>query len=97
MFGTDNILIYCLIGVAIILVVVFFAAAIKIVPEYRRIVVFRLGRCIGAKGPGLVLLIPIIDRPLRLTCASRCARSPHKHPSPKITRPFRLISCGSIK
>jgi regulator of protease activity HflC (stomatin/prohibitin superfamily) len=64
MFGTDNILIYCLIGVAIILVVVFFAAAIKIVPEYRRIVVFRLGRCIGAKGPGLVLLIPFVDRPV---------------------------------
>ena len=64
MFGTDNILIYCLIGVAIILVVVFFAAAIKIVPEYRRIVVFRLGRCIGAKGPGLVLLIPFVDRPI---------------------------------
>lgn len=64
MFGDGNILIYCLIGVAIILVVVFFAAAIKIVPEYRRIVVFRLGRCIGAKGPGLVLLIPFVDRPV---------------------------------
>ena len=64
MFGDGNILIYCLVGVAIILLVVFFAAAIKIVPEYRRIVVFRLGRCIGAKGPGLVLLIPFVDRPV---------------------------------
>lgn len=64
MFGDGSILIYCLVGVAIILVVVFFAAAIKIVPEYRRIVVFRLGRCIGAKGPGLVLLIPFVDRPV---------------------------------
>jgi regulator of protease activity HflC (stomatin/prohibitin superfamily) len=64
MFGTESILIYCLVGVAIILLVVFFAAAIKIVPEYRRIVVFRLGRCIGAKGPGLVLLIPFVDRPV---------------------------------
>jgi regulator of protease activity HflC (stomatin/prohibitin superfamily) len=64
MFGTESILIYCLVGVAIILLVVFFAAAIKIVPEYRRIVVFRLGRCIGAKGPGLVLLIPFVDRPI---------------------------------
>jgi regulator of protease activity HflC (stomatin/prohibitin superfamily) len=44
--------------------VVFLAAAIKIVPEYRRIVVFRLGRCIGAKGPGLILLIPFVDRPV---------------------------------
>jgi regulator of protease activity HflC (stomatin/prohibitin superfamily) len=64
MFRDGNVLIYCLVGVAIILLVVFFAAAIKIVPEYRRIVVFRLGRCIGAKGPGLVLLIPFVDRPI---------------------------------
>ncbi len=64
MFGDGNILIYCLVGVAIILLVIFFAAAIKIVPEYRRVVVFRLGRCIGAKGPGLVLLIPFVDRPV---------------------------------
>jgi len=64
MFGDGNILIYCLVGVVIILLVIFFAAAIKIVPEYRRVVVFRLGRCIGAKGPGLVLLIPFVDRPV---------------------------------
>jgi regulator of protease activity HflC (stomatin/prohibitin superfamily) len=38
--------------------------SIKIVREYQRIVVFRLGRCIGHKGPGLVLLIPFIDRPV---------------------------------
>ncbi|MGQ9585608.1 MAG: SPFH domain-containing protein [Anaerolineae bacterium] len=36
--------------------------AIRIVREYQRLVVFRLGRCIGSKGPGLVLLIPFIDR-----------------------------------
>lgn len=38
--------------------------AIKIVREYQRLVIFRLGRCIGDKGPGLVLLIPFIDRPV---------------------------------
>lgn len=38
--------------------------AIKIVREYQRLVVFRLGRCIGSKGPGLVLLIPFIDVPV---------------------------------
>lgn len=41
-----------------------FYLAIKIVREYQRLVVFRLGRCIGDKGPGLVLLIPFIDRPV---------------------------------
>ncbi len=54
----------CLVGVVVLLLIVFLAAAIKIVPEYRRVVVFRLGRCIGPKGPGLVLLIPFIDRPV---------------------------------
>lgn len=54
----------CLIVGVVVLLVIFLAAAIKIVPEYRRLVVFRLGRCIGPKGPGLVLLIPFIDRPV---------------------------------
>ncbi|WP_448588652.1 slipin family protein [Thermocrinis sp.] len=49
-----------------ILVVVFLVAAIKIVPEYQRAVIFRLGRVIGAKGPGLFILIPIIDRMVKV-------------------------------
>jgi regulator of protease activity HflC (stomatin/prohibitin superfamily) len=38
------------------------ALAIRIVPEYQRLVVFRLGRALGARGPGLILLIPFVDR-----------------------------------
>ena len=49
-----------------ILVVVFLAAALKIVPEYQRAVIFRLGRVIGAKGPGLFILIPIIDKMVKV-------------------------------
>jgi regulator of protease activity HflC (stomatin/prohibitin superfamily) len=49
-----------------IAVVVFLAVAIKIVPEYQRAVIFRLGRVIGAKGPGLFILIPIIDRMVKV-------------------------------
>ncbi len=56
----------CLIGAVFLIAIVFLGAALKIVPEYQRLVVFRLGRCIGAKGPGLVLLIPFIDRPVRV-------------------------------
>jgi regulator of protease activity HflC (stomatin/prohibitin superfamily) len=52
----------CLIGAVIFAFLVFLATAIKIVPEYKRVVVFRLGRCLGEKGPGLVLLIPFVDR-----------------------------------
>jgi regulator of protease activity HflC (stomatin/prohibitin superfamily) len=59
-----NTALICLVVGVVVLVVIFLAAAIKIVPEYKRLVVFRLGRCIGPKGPGLVLLIPFIDRPV---------------------------------
>jgi len=48
--------------VIIVLVVMFLSSAIKILNEYERGVVFRLGRLIGSKGPGLILLIPMIDK-----------------------------------
>lgn len=50
------------VGIIIVIVVLFLVAALKILREYERGVVFRLGRVIGAKGPGLIILIPIIDR-----------------------------------
>src|SRR5574340_1295151 len=62
----DLTIVYCLIGVIILIVLVFLASALKIVAEYQRLVVFRLGRCIGPKGPGLVILIPFIDRAVRV-------------------------------
>src|SRR5258705_13953767 len=46
----------------LILLVVFFANSIKIVQEYERGVIFRLGRCVGAKGPGVFFVIPVLDR-----------------------------------
>ena len=55
--------------VVISLIVIFFFflySAIKILNEYERGVIFRLGRVIGAKGPGLILLIPIIDKIVRV-------------------------------
>ncbi len=59
-----NITLICLVAAVAFIVIIFLVSAIKIVPEYRRIVVFRLGRCIGPKGPGLILLIPFVDRPV---------------------------------
>jgi regulator of protease activity HflC (stomatin/prohibitin superfamily) len=55
---------YPIIGaiIVLLLVVLFLVNAIKIVPEYQRLVVFRLGRLLRTKGPGLVLLIPFVDR-----------------------------------
>jgi regulator of protease activity HflC (stomatin/prohibitin superfamily) len=49
---------------AIVVVLVILYLSIRIVREYQRNVVFRLGRCIGTKGPGIIFLIPIIDRPV---------------------------------
>lgn len=48
------------------LILLFLRSAIKIVPEYERGVVFRLGRVIDAKGPGLFFIIPIIDQMMRV-------------------------------
>ncbi|MBI4320743.1 MAG: slipin family protein [Chloroflexi bacterium] len=48
--------------VAIVVVLPLLSAAIKIVQEYERGVIFRLGRLVGARGPGLFLIIPFIDR-----------------------------------
>lgn len=54
------------IAAALVLVLIV-ASAVKIVPEYQRGVIFRLGRVIGAKGPGLFLIIPIVDRMVRVS------------------------------
>jgi len=53
-------------AVIIFLGILLLSSAIKILREYERGVVFRLGRLIGAKGPGIILLIPIIDKMLRV-------------------------------
>ncbi|HEY63994.1 MAG TPA: SPFH/Band 7/PHB domain protein [Caldilineae bacterium] len=50
--------------VLLVLLIPLVYLSVKIVREYQRLVVFRLGRCIGEKGPGLVLLIPFVDRPV---------------------------------
>ena len=44
--------------------VVLVAMAVRIVPEYKRLVIFRLGRSIGAQGPGIIFLIPFVDKPV---------------------------------
>jgi regulator of protease activity HflC (stomatin/prohibitin superfamily) len=55
------------IGAAVAVLVLILVAAIKIVPEYERGVVFRLGRVIDAKGPGLFVIIPIVDQMVRVS------------------------------
>ena len=54
-------------GVIVAFVILLLASAIRILREYERAVVFRLGRLIGQKGPGLILLIPVVDRMVRVS------------------------------
>ncbi len=51
---------------AVIFALMIIGSAVRIVPEFQRLVVLRLGRALGAKGPGLILLIPIIDRGIKV-------------------------------
>jgi len=53
-------------GLVLVALATVASAAIKIVPEYQRLVVLRLGRCVGERGPGFVFLIPFVDRPIRV-------------------------------
>ena len=53
---------FILIGVVVVFLLLVLVASIKVVQEYERGVVFRLGRLAGARGPGLILLIPFIER-----------------------------------
>lgn len=55
-----------LILILVFFAIAFFLAAIRIAKEYERGVIFRLGRLIGEKGPGLFLLIPVIDRMVKV-------------------------------
>jgi len=53
--------------VVIVIVVLILISAIRVLNEYERGVIFRLGRLIAAKGPGLILLIPIVDRLVKVS------------------------------
>ena len=56
----------CLFIGALVVIVSLVGSAVRIVQEYERGVIFRLGRLIGAKGPGLFFLVPIIDRMVKM-------------------------------
>jgi regulator of protease activity HflC (stomatin/prohibitin superfamily) len=69
-----------LIGLALLVLVILFLLAkmIRVVPEYQRLVIFRLGRSIGTKGPGLILLIPIVDKAVSVDLRELYLEIPHQ-------------------
>jgi regulator of protease activity HflC (stomatin/prohibitin superfamily) len=83
----------CLVGGVAFIAILMLASAIKIVPEYQRLVVFRLGRCIGAKGPGVVFLIPIVDRAVKADLREQVREIPHQN---SITQDNAAVSVDFI-
>jgi len=69
---------YVIYGVVAIIIIALLAATIKVIREYERLVVFRLGRLIGARGPGVVFIIPIINRFNKIDLRERYLEVPHQ-------------------
>ena len=78
-----------LVGLAILLL----ASAVKVLNEYERGVIFRLGRLIGAKGPGIILLIPIVDRMRRISLRTIVSDVP---PQDVITRDNVSVKVNAV-
>ena len=77
--------------VALVLFVMFYLiGAIKIVPEYKRLVHFRLGRCIGTKGPGMVIIIPIVDKVQWVDLREQFLEIPHQTAITKDNAPISI-------
>ncbi len=62
----------------LIIVLAVLGASIKIIKEYERVVVFRLGRVLTARGPGIVLVLPFINRLVKIDLRERFLEVPHQ-------------------
>lgn len=80
----------CVFFLILIGLLAFLVNAIRIVWEYQRLVVFRLGRCIGSRGPGLVLLIPFIDRAVKVDLREQVREIPHQTSITKDNAPISI-------
>jgi regulator of protease activity HflC (stomatin/prohibitin superfamily) len=76
--------------IALAVVAVVAGNAIRIMPEYQRLVVFRLGRTIGTKGPGIVLLIPFVDAAVKVDLREQVREVPHQTSITKDNAPISI-------
>jgi len=67
-----------IVGVVVLFLLIAFALSVKIVREYQRIVLFRLGRAIGLRGPGLVFVNPVTDRTSWVDLREQFLEIPHQ-------------------
>ena len=88
--GGELITLICVFGIAIVFGVVFISAMIRIVREFERLVVFRLGRCIGVKGPGIVFLLPFIDLAQTVDLRETVLEVPHQTSITKDNAPIAI-------
>jgi len=86
----SSLVVLCLVGGVILIVLALIASAIRVVPEYQRLVVFRLGRSIGARGPGVVLLIPVVDRAVKVDLREQVREIPHQSSISKDNAPISI-------
>ncbi len=63
---------------------------IRVIREYQRIVLFRMGRCVGTRGPGIVFLIPFIDRPMIVDLRELYLEIPHQTAITKDNAPIEI-------
>lgn len=81
----------CIVGGLVVVAVALIASAIRIVPEYQRLVVFRLGRVLDKpKGPGIVFLIPGIDRAVKVDLREQIREVPHQVSITKDNAPISI-------
>lgn len=76
-----------------VLLLVLLASMLRVVPEYERGVIFRLGRLIGLKGPGLIILIPLVDRMVRVSLRTFAGEIP---PQDIVTRDNVTIKVSGV-
>ncbi|MDG6986000.1 MAG: SPFH domain-containing protein [Nitrososphaerota archaeon] len=69
---------YAIYAIVVVVAIALIGATIKIIREYERLVVFRLGRLIGARGPGVVFIIPIVNRINKVDLRERYLEVPHQ-------------------
>jgi regulator of protease activity HflC (stomatin/prohibitin superfamily) len=79
-----------LVALIAFLIIMLLALSIRVVPEYQRLIVFRLGRCIGERGPGFVMLIPVVDRAVNVDLREQVREIPAQTSITKDNAPISI-------
>ncbi len=86
----NEIVLICIVAAVIVVGLLLLTYAIRIVPEYQRLVLFRLGRCLGERGPGLVLIWPFIDRAVKVDLREQVREIPAQTSITKDNAPISI-------